>query len=58
MYTTQNLHGSQQSLLLSIWLENEAFTQPRASKKSAQCSHFICEAVSNTPSLPAFTDSL
>ena len=23
-------------------------------KKSAQCSHLICEAVSNTPSVPAF----
>ena len=54
MYTTQNLHRSQQSLLLSIWLENEAFTRPRASKKSAQCSHLICEAVPNTPSVPAF----
>ena len=58
MYTTQNLHRSQQSLLLSIWLENEAFTQCRASEKSAQRSHLICEAVSNTPSLSAFTDSL
>ena len=54
MYTTQNLHRSQQSLLLSIWLENEAFTRPRASKKKCSVQSLICEAVPNTPSVPAF----